>query len=90
MDTPLGWMFLGLAALFSLGLVPRMAGQFYPTRPGFVTRLAAPVTFGLLAAACFAGFAIPALYTVAVVGTALIVYRRRTKATPPAAPQVVK
>jgi hypothetical protein len=89
MDTPLGWMFLGIAALFLLGLVPRLAGRFYPTRPRFVTRLAAPVVFGGLAAACFAGFATPALYAVAVVGAVLIVYRRRGKVAGPAAPEVV-
>jgi hypothetical protein len=89
MDTPLGWMFLGIATLLSLGLAPRLAGRFYPTRPRFVTRLAAPVIFGVLAALCFAGFATPALYVVAVAGIALIVYRRRGKLAPPAAPEVV-
>lgn len=89
MDTPLGWMFLGLAAMFSLGLIPPMAVRFYPTRPGLVARLAAPATFGLLAAACFAGFATPALYAVAGVGTSLIVNRRRTRVEPSAAPDVI-
>jgi hypothetical protein len=88
MDTPLGWMFLGIAALFSLGLVPPLAGRFYPTRPRFVIRLAAPVIFGFLTASCFAGFATPALYAVAVAGTVMIVYRRRVKVAPLAAPEV--
>ena len=77
MDTTFGWMFVGLAALFSLGIVPRGAGRFYPTRPGVRVRLAAPVIFGLLAVACFMGVGLPALSTVAVLGVAQILVSRR-------------
>ena len=77
MDTTLGWMFIALAALFSLALLPRLAGRFYPTRPGYVTRLAAPVIFGLIAAACFAGYGLPALAVIAVVGFAQIIANRK-------------
>ena len=86
MDTLFGWTFLGIAALFTVGLVPRLAGHFYPTRPGFAIRLAAPVIFGLLSVVCFAGFAVPAFYVVAATGIALIVVRRRTKSTSPVPP----
>jgi hypothetical protein len=79
MDTTLGWMFAGIAALFSFDLVPRWSGRFYPTRPGFVTRLTAPVIFGALAVACFSGFASAALVMVAVLGSGLILAQRRAK-----------
>ncbi|HEX4612821.1 MAG TPA: hypothetical protein VH092_31795 [Urbifossiella sp.] len=84
---PLGWTFLGLTALFSLGLVPRLASRFYPTRPVLLVRLAAPVIFSVLAAACFAGLAFPAVCVVAAVGTALIV-RRRSAVVPQGPPDV--
>ena len=87
MDTPLGWTFTGIAALFSFGLVPSLAAWFYPTRPGFFTRLAAPVIFAVMAAACFAGFSTPVLVTVAVLGTAVIVTRKKPKVEKATAPE---
>ena len=79
MDMTLGWMFTAIAALFSLGLVPRWSRRFYPTRPGMATRLAAPVIFWTLAGVCFSGFAFAALVTVAALGLVLIVVQRLAK-----------
>ena len=77
MDTTLGWMFVALAALFALALVPRLAVRFYPARPGVGTRSAAPVIFSLLAGACFSGFDMPALVAVVLLGSAQIITSRR-------------
>ena len=79
MDATFGWMFVGLAALFSLGVVPRWAGRFYPTKPGLRVRLAAPVIFGLLAAACFVGAGFLALGTVVVLGGVQVLVNRRAQ-----------
>ena len=84
LDTPLGWMFVALAAIFTLGIAPPFARRFYPGSPNFVRRLAAPVIFALLAAACFQGMALPALSLVVILGTALIAVSRRIgRKTPP-------
>ncbi len=83
MDTRLGWTFLGVALLFSLGLLPRLAARFYPGRPSVLIRLAAPVIFASLSAACFCGFAMPVLAALAVVGSVFVVLsRRRAKSRP--------
>lgn len=80
-----GWCLLALAAIFSLALVPRFARRFYPTGPGVLVRLAAPVIFGALAGACFAGVGFEALVLTAVVGTVLVVHSRWKRPTAPAA-----
>jgi hypothetical protein len=85
MDTPFGWMFLGLAVIFSLGLISRLAGKFYPSRPRLLVRLAAPVIFAFIAAACFVGLTMYVLSAVAVLGLVLIVLTRR-RAKQPAQP----
>ncbi|QJX00735.1 hypothetical protein [Frigoriglobus tundricola] len=90
MDTQLGWTFTGIAALFSLGLVPGLAARFYPTRPGFFTRFAVPVIFAVMATASFAGFSTPVLVTVAVLGTAVIITRKKTTAVKAGATESVQ
>ena len=74
----LGYGFLAIALLFSAGLLPRFARRFYPQipLPGAARRGAAPVIFSLLAAACFAGYGLPALVVVAVGGAVLIAKSR--------------
>lgn len=66
--TALAWMFVTIAAIFALGLTPHFARRFYPDMPHFRRRLAAPIIFGLLAAACFTGLAVPALALTAALG----------------------
>ncbi len=82
-DTQFGWMFVAIAALFTLGLIPRFARRFYPGSPSLLRRLAAPVIFLLLAAACFAGMALPSLSLVVLLGTAMIAVTRRKGRRPP-------
>ena len=82
LDTPLGWMFVALAAIFTLGLAAPFARRFYPSSPNLLRRLAAPVIFSLLAVACFRGGALPALVVVVIVGVGLIAIRRRSNQKP--------
>lgn len=77
LDTPFGWMFAALAALFTLGSTAPFARRFYPSAPSFLRRLAAPVIFALLAVACFRGAALPALSFVVILGAVQIVVSRR-------------
>ena len=76
-DTQLGWMFVAMAAIFALGLIPRWAVRFYPTAPPFLVRLAAPVLFAVVASACFRGLAVKALALVIICGMTLIFISRR-------------
>ena len=76
LHTQLGWMFAALAALFALGLAPRLAPRFYSAAPSAPRRLAAPVLFAALAVACFLGAAVQALSAVVIAGMPLIVSRR--------------
>ncbi|WP_119321936.1 hypothetical protein [Capsulimonas corticalis] len=70
------WLFAAIAAIFALGLSPRFARNFYPSSPNVRIRMAAPLIFASLAAACFLGAGVPALVLVVVVGTALILAQR--------------
>lgn len=72
LDTDFGWLFAAMAAIFALGLTPQGARRFYPASPKLPGRLAAPVVFALLAAACFAGVAVEALSVVVVGGVTQI------------------
>jgi len=75
-------MFLSLAAFFALGVSPRFARRFYPEAPSFRRRLAAPALFTMLALACFAGMALPALVASTAFGGAAVFYHRRQRRTP--------
>ena len=78
----LGWGFLLIAAIFSLGLARPFARRFYPGSPGFIPRLAAPVIFALLAAACFAGVGMLVFVLTATLGlTQIVVSRSRRRGT---------
>ena len=81
LDTPFGWMFTAITALFALGLTARFAPHFYPKSPGFVVRLAAPTIFALLAAACFHSLALPTLAAVTALGLIQITVAWRGKRT---------
>lgn len=86
LNTPFGWTFIIVAAIFTLGLMPRFARRFYPTAPRFLVRLAAPVIFALLATACFLGLALKALSIVVILGMAqIIVSQWRGRKQPPLA-----
>lgn len=86
LNTPFGWMFVMLTAIFTLGLMPHFARRFYPTAPPFAVHLAAPVIFALLASACFLGLAMKALSVVVVLGMAqIVVSRLRGRKQPPLA-----
>jgi hypothetical protein len=69
----LGWMFVLLATIFSLGLTKLFAKRFYPASPGFSRRLAAPLIFGVLALACFMGTSFLALTLVVLLGSTQVV-----------------
>jgi hypothetical protein len=75
-DTGFGWLFVAMAAIFALGLIPRWAVRYYPTSPPFLVRLAAPVIFAVLASACFLGLAVKAFAVLIVCGMILILIRR--------------
>jgi hypothetical protein len=74
-----GWCMVAVASIFALGLVPRLASRFYRGSPGFARRLAAPVIFSVLAAACFLGIGGELLILVAVLGLTQIIMSRRRK-----------
>ena len=78
-----GWMFVTLAAIYALGVAEPLARRFYPGSPGFLARLAAPLIFAVLAAACFLHVAVPALIVTVALGTVQIArsrwLRRRTR-----------
>jgi hypothetical protein len=79
----MGWDFVLIAAVFALGLTKTFARRFYPALPSLKHRLAAPIIFSTLAAACFAGFGFWALTRVATLGLALMIvtrWRRRNGA----------
>lgn len=76
LDAPFGWLFVAMAALFALGLIPRWAVRFYPASPPFLVRLAAPIIFAVLASACFLGLSVQALTVVVVCGLTLIFVSR--------------
>ena len=71
-----GWMFVALAGIFALGVARPFARYYYPVLPSFPRRLAAPLIFGILAAACFMGIGRAALIFVALFGLTLAVIRR--------------
>jgi len=73
-----GWCLLALALLFLMGLLPPIARRFYPERPNFRLRMAAPVIFAVLACACFAGIGLAAMILTITIGMALIGYNRFT------------
>ncbi|VTR94125.1 unnamed protein product [Gemmata massiliana] len=82
-----GWCFVALAAIFGLGLIPRLAPRFYPSSPGPLVRLVAPLIFAALGAACFIGFGLEALVSIALLGSVpVIVHRWRRRKTGPPAP----
>jgi hypothetical protein len=72
----LGWMFVALAGIFALGMAKPFARYYYPGLPGFPRRLAAPLIFGILAAACFMGIGRAALIFVVLLGLTLAVIGR--------------
>jgi len=73
-----GWCLLALALIFLMGLLPPIARRFYPERPHFRLRLAAPVIFAVLACACFAEIGLAAMILTITIGMALIGYNRFT------------
>lgn len=73
---PLGWMFVALATIFALGIIGPLTLRYYPGQTTLPHRLAAPVIFSVLAAACFAGIGKGALIFVASLGLALAIRRR--------------
>jgi hypothetical protein len=77
---PFGWCMSAVAVLFGFGLIPRLAPRFYPTSPGVLVRLAAPLIFGALAAASFLGVGREALVAVVVLGLAQVVVSRARRA----------
>ena len=72
----MAWLFTALALGSLLGLTPRFRARIYPENPNTLACAAAPVLFSLLAVACFAGLALPALGFVAVAGLVLIAISR--------------
>jgi hypothetical protein len=73
---PFGWWLLLVAAVFALGLWPRVGRHFYPGAPGFRRRLAAPVIFTCLAVACFRGAGLQAMLVTVILGMTQIVVSR--------------
>jgi len=71
-----GWIFVALAAIFALGMAKPFARYYYPDLPSFPRRLAAPLIFGVLAAACFMGIGRAVLIFVVLVGLTLVFIRR--------------
>ncbi len=74
--TSMGYMFVSLAAIFALGLVPSLAPRIYPASPNVSRRLIAPVVFAMLATACFTGIALQALVLTVVLGLPCIITNR--------------
>ena len=71
-----GWMFLAIAAIFTLGIARPLARHYYPGRSTFPRRLAAPLIFGILAAMCFMGIGQAALIFAVLLGLTLVIIRR--------------
>jgi hypothetical protein len=72
----LGWTLLLVAGIFSVGLSPSFARHFYPSSPRLLRRLAAPLIFGGLAAACLTGAGYAALFFVILLGLTQIALTR--------------
>jgi len=75
-DRQLGWCFVAMAALFSLGIWPVLKTKVYPQAPGLGARMAVPAMFLILAQACFAGFGLWFMIFVILAGARLIYFRR--------------
>ena len=72
----LGWSFILIAAIYALALAGPIARRFYPESPSLLVRLAAPVIFGGLGLACFAGMGRGTFICVALLGLVLISVNR--------------
>jgi hypothetical protein len=75
----LGWTLMLIAGIFSIGLSPSFAHHFYPGSPRLLRRLAAPLIFGGLAAACLMGVGFATLFLVIMLGLTQITVRRRRR-----------
>ena len=64
-----GAILFAVAALFTPGVLPRFAPRFYPGNPALGRRLAAPLLFAALGAACFTGAGPGAMIAAAMLGT---------------------
>ncbi|BCM89865.1 hypothetical protein IAD21_01713 [Abditibacteriota bacterium] len=76
LDLSLGYMFVSIAAIFALGLVPILSSRIYPTSPSLQRRLIAPLLFVLLAGSCFAGLGFQALVLTVIAGLSCIALKR--------------
>ncbi len=81
-----GWTMVTIAVVFLVGLDPRFAKKMYPNATTFPHRLAAPVIFGILSAACFAGLGRWGVFAVVLTGLPMVAMnrwklRRRTNAS---------
>ena len=72
----LGWMFVALAAIFALGLAGPLVRHYYPGPSTLPRRMAAPLIFSILAAACFTGIGLAALIFFVLLGLTLMIVRR--------------
>ena len=80
-----GWCMVLVAAVFGLGLTPRLGPRFYPDSPGILVRLAAPLIFGGLAVLCFLGLGQEGLVSTAALGLSQVAvsrWRKRRAAIP--------
>jgi hypothetical protein len=55
-DLAMGLCLLAIGGLFSFALTPRFAERFYPEKPSFNRRLAAPLIFVALGIICLVGY----------------------------------
>ena len=69
-------MFVALATIFALGLAGPLARHYYPGPTTFSRRVAAPLIFSVLAAACFTGIGLTALIFAVLLGLTLVIVRR--------------